>query len=203
MSHVVARLLLLFPSDFKGKLGWNAVNAVGLTYQFECDDKAAKCELGGTCNIRARLASWGPLASLMPMQFWMTMQKDPLAKDATKGIIWERRSTALGVSSLRHTYKFRRIVDGAGTHVEGPWEAYQGCVEAGDKGEKKCEVPGEKDKSSAIPASFMPMDGTDDESAVSTLKELVGEDAAAGAAGEAVPAPAAAAAGQAQAALRP
>ena len=98
---------------------------------------------GGTCNIRPRFSTWGAgwLGAAAPMQFWMTLTEDPVAKKAgsTKGIIWQRRSTVFGISKARHTYQFRRIVDDEGKQVAGTWDEYTGQVEAGK-----------------IPASFVP-----------------------------------------------
>ena len=159
-------------NDFKGKTGYRGVGAAGLVYQFECDEKAAQCQIGGTCNIRPRFSTWGlgKLGSLAPMQFWMTMQEDPLAPKT--GVIWERRSALFGLSKHRHTYRLRRIVDknskplggvkpkGVKGGKKGPFQAYLGCVEAGDPkfqklGEKAtCTVDKEND-STPIPPSFM------------------------------------------------
>eukprot|EP00947_MAST-08B_sp_MAST-8B-sp1_P001134 g1134.t1 len=160
-------------TDLKGKAGYAAVKAAGLVYQFECDDKAISCQTGGVCNIRARLSSWwaGPLAKLMPMNFWMVHTPDPL--NDKNGLIWERRSTLKGVAEGLglHLYKFRKITDANKKPIEGPYQAYLGCVEAGKAGKKKCTVPGEgKDKATAIPESFLPMDKPSDKD-LAALKE--------------------------------
>ena len=90
---------------------------------------------GGTCNIRPRFSTWGAgwLGAAAPMQFWMTLTEDPVAKKAgsTKGIIWQRRSTFFGISKARHTYQFRRIVDDKGKQIAGTWAEYKGQVVAG------------------------------------------------------------------------